>query len=109
MRFGLMVLICILLQACVTHAPRVTAPTYPRMMDDVQRGKESFDAGDFKTAFHQLLPVAIEGNPDAEYAVGYMYYYGFGVARDADAGEIWMQRAASQGNEPAQKALAMVH
>ena len=56
----LLILICLLLQSCAStmNAQRL------------QGGKMSFMAGDFKSAFHQLLPLAAEGDPQAEYGVG---------------------------------------
>lgn len=75
----------------------------------LQEGKKDFAAGDYKNAFHQLLPLASDGNPQAQYAVGYMYYYGLGVTQDAESGIFWMQRAADRNNQHAVKALEMIH
>jgi TPR repeat protein len=72
-------------------------------------GKRAFINGEYKTAFHELLPLAMQGNAHAEYAVGYMYYYGYGVPVDSESGTTWMDRAASQGSIPAQQALQMIH
>jgi TPR repeat protein len=72
-------------------------------------GKHSFINGDYKTAFHELLPLAMQGNTHAEYAVGYMYYYGYGVAQDSESGLVWMERAAGQGSMSAQHALKLIH
>ncbi len=75
---------------------------------DMQQGKRSFQAGDYKNAFHCLLPVAARGNRDAQYAVGYMYYYGYGVSEDSESGIFWMERSAEQNFEPARKALNLI-
>ena len=71
-------------------------------------GKRDFRDGNYKTAFHEMLPLASEGNPSAQYAVGYMYYYGYGVTRDAESGRFWMQKSAEQKYPPAEKALQML-
>ncbi len=56
----------------------------------------------------QLLPLACDGIPDAEYAVGYMYYYGLGVAQDTDVGYFWICRAAGKHYIVAVKALETI-
>lgn len=94
-RLVIIMLISVMLQACAGA----------RMGEDLQLGKNTFNNGDFKQAFRQLLPLASEGNPDAEYAVGYMYYYGYGVSQDRETGIFWMDKAAKKGYAPAQKAL----
>jgi TPR repeat protein len=97
-RMLLIALTCVTLQAC----------TNARTAENLQLGKMTFNNGDFKQAFRQLLPLASEGNADAEYAVGYMYYYGYGVAEDSDTGIFWMQKAADKGNSSAKKALETI-
>jgi TPR repeat protein len=72
-------------------------------------GKQSFISGDYKESFHTLLPLASQGVPQAEYAVGYMYYYGYGVTRDSESGTFWMQKAAQQNYKPARDALDLIH
>ena len=55
-----------------------------------------------------LLPLACNGLPDAQYGVGYMYYYGLGVAQDTDVGYFWIRRAANARYLPAIKALELI-
>lgn len=76
---------------------------------ELEQGKISFSAGNFKQAFHQLLPLAAKGEAQAQYAVGYMYYYGYGAAQDKESGLFWMQKSAEQQYAPALKALAIIH
>ncbi len=75
---------------------------------ELLQGKRDFDAGYYKRAMRELLPLACEGNPEAQYAVGYMYYYGLGVAQDTDVGYFWIKRAADQNYRPAIKALELI-
>lgn len=77
----------------------------PGMMSELQQGKRTFDAGQYQKAFHQLLPIAIYGRREAQYAIGYMYYYGLGVAPDQEAGIDWMKKSAEQEYKPAMSAL----
>jgi septal ring-binding cell division protein DamX len=74
----------------------------------LQSGKVSFMSGNFKPAFHELLPLAAEGIPQAEYGVGYMYYYGYGVTQDTESGIFWMNKAAAAHYAPAIRALAAI-
>lgn len=87
------------LQGC-THCARLNV--------EVQSAKRTFNSGDFKKAFRQLLPLAADCVPDAQYAVGYMYYYGYGINRDTVSGLFWIKRAAQQGYLPAIKALQVI-
>lgn len=80
----------------------------PRVNSELQMGKRYFEAGYYRKALHQLLPLACDGNPEAQYAIGYMYYYGYGVAQDTDTGYFWIQRAASKQYLPAVQALRII-
>jgi TPR repeat protein len=94
----LLISLCLCLQSCVSTM----------QMNRLADGKSKFEAGDFKDSFHILLPLAAEGNAHAEYAIGYMYYYGYGVPMDTESGIFWMQKSAAQKYEPAQKALDLI-
>jgi hypothetical protein len=48
---------------------------------------------------------AEQGFAQAEYNLGYMYYYGHGVPRDRVEANDLFQKAAAQGNEDARTAL----
>lgn len=70
--------------------------------------KRVFDAGYYKRAKCLLLPLACDGNAEAQYAIGYLYYYGYGVAQDTDVGYFWIKRSAEQKFTPAMKALTLI-
>ncbi len=78
------------------------------MAENLQLGRLTFESGDFKKAFCQLLPLAVEGSRQAQYAVGYMYFYGYGVPLDRTSGLFWIKRSADQYYPPAMKALVMI-
>lgn len=90
---------CFLLQACSSV----------RIAQELQLAKVTFDYGDYKKAFRQLMPLAVEGSPEAQYAVGYMYYYGYGVTQDTESGLFWINRSTSKHYIPAIKALELIH
>ena len=105
-------LIAVFLTGCATNSSK-TIPKQPRItspatLSQLAQGKRLFQGGYYKQAMEQLLPLAAEGNMEAQYAVGYMYYYGFGAIQDTSSGMLWVQRAADQGFEPAAKALPMM-
>jgi TPR repeat protein len=93
------IILGMLLSACVST----------RVTQEVERGKINFEAGNYKQSFHELLPLASEGSVHAQYAVGYMYYYGYGVAQDSESGLFWMRKAAAANYVPAIKALKMIN
>lgn len=97
-RILLILLACLTMQSCASTA----------QAEQLGLAKRNFADGDYKQSFHALLPLASEGNARAQYAVGYMYYYGYGVARDAESGIFWMHKAAAQHYEPAIKALQIL-
>lgn len=80
----------------------------PGMMSRLEQGKRDFNDGYFKSAMHELLPLACDGSAEAQYAVGYMYYYGYGVGQDTDVGYFWIKRSADKHYPPAQEALHMI-
>lgn len=59
-------------------------------------------------SFDQVQQAAIQGDPDAEYALGYMYYYGNGTTRDQKSAMDWIGKAAAQGQPEAIKALKLL-
>ncbi len=74
----------------------------------LHEGKSNFIAGKYQLAFQQLIVPAEQGNASAQYAVGYMYYYGKGTQRNKTLGMKWIQRSAKQGYRPAQKSLQLL-
>ncbi len=51
---------------------------------------------------------AEQGDADAQYALGYMYYYGSGVKQNKQLGVQWIKRSALQGQVLAKQALPMI-
>lgn len=57
----------------------------------------------------KIQRAAENGDPDAQYGLGYMYYYGIGTVRDQQTAELWIKRAADQGQPLAQKAMSLIN
>ncbi len=56
----------------------------------------------------QLQQAAEAGDPDAQYALGYMYYYGKNMPRNTTTALNWIKRAAVQGQSQAINAMALL-
>jgi TPR repeat protein len=54
------------------------------------------------------MPEAKKGQPDAQYAIGYMFYYGQGVIENRKKAWVWINRAASAGQPDAVRALMIL-
>lgn len=67
----------------------------------LKEGIINFRAQNYRSAFIYLKPEALKGNPDAEYAVGYMYYYGQGVTENRKKAWFWINKAAAAGHPEA--------
>lgn len=74
----------------------------------LQQGKRYFEDGYYKKSMMLFLPLACDGNAEAQYAVGYMYYNGYGVTQDTEVGYFWIRRSANQGYSPAISALTLI-
>lgn len=74
----------------------------------LQEGVYSFRAEDYRRAFIRLKPLADKGVPSAQYAIGYMYFYGQGVTEDRRKSWAWINRAARAGQPEAIKALDII-
>lgn len=75
---------------------------------DFVQGKTSFKNGNYPMAFNLLQQPAKAGLPEAQYALGYMYYYGRGVKSSVYLARYWIRKAALQKYPPAVKALAEI-
>ncbi len=70
---------------------------------------DSFDDIEPKTELEQLRPLATQGDPDAQYKLGSLYYSGNGVKQDFPQSALWYRRAAQQGNIDAQYSLGNMY
>ena len=72
---------------------------------NLQEGIASFRSQKYRAAFIRLRPEARKGQPDAQYAIGYMFYYGQGVVEDRKQAWYWITAAANQGQPDARVAV----
>lgn len=73
------------------------------------QGKQLFLNKQYAEAASILLPLAQQGHLDAQYTVGYMYHYGYGLPRNEKESIRWITLAAARGHALAQQALARIN
>ncbi len=73
---------------------------------DFAAGLAAYDGGDYQAAYREWLPLARNGDTEAQAAIADLFLRGYGVARDAAAAAQWYRRAARQGDVLAQMNLA---
>jgi TPR repeat protein len=93
----------LLLAAIVAVSPLAPARA------DLRSGLENFERGNFEVAETQLRPLAEEGDPNAQYALGIMLLNGYIEDPDETAALTWLTRAAEQGYLQAQTELARMY
>lgn len=73
------------------------------------QGLEAYNAGNYDVAFKKFYSLAQKGYPEAQYNLGVMYYYGYGVTRSYTEAAKWYKKAAEQGFLEAQYTLGIMY
>ena len=68
----------------------------PVVAQDFQKGQAAYEAEDYSTAFKELLPLAEQGNAQAQFIMSRIYKNGRGVLQDFAEEMRWWLLAASQ-------------
>lgn len=76
---------------------------------DLESAKRAYEQKDYATALRELMPLAKQGNADAQLILGKMYLKGQGVLKDADQAIKWFKASAAQGNADAQFFLGSIY
>jgi septal ring-binding cell division protein DamX len=96
-----------LLVAC---AGPETKPADQTVVEDAHiLAQAAYRAGQYSQTLTLLAPLAQRGDPEAQYVIGYMTYYGQGVPRNTEVARQWIGQAATQGHEKARLALEQFH
>lgn len=69
---------------------------------DLGSAKRAYEEKDYATAFKELTPLAEQGNADAQFLLGKMYWMGQGLLKDNNQAVKWLKASAMQGNADAQ-------
>jgi TPR repeat protein len=107
--------LCLLLalSACTSMPVEPQKSTTPAQQELQQQrfaqGKKLFLNKQYAEAATVLLPLAQQGNPDAQYTIGYMYHYGYGLPRNEKESTRWIATAAARGHALAKEALARIN
>jgi hypothetical protein len=97
-------LACLLVAGSITIALPVAAQAAD--MKDVH---QAIDQGHLFDAFLDLLPLAKQGNPEAQFELAGFYHWGRVGAADFTKARDWYQRSANQGNTDAMIGLAIMN
>ena len=77
--------------------------------DLTMKGVQAFDAENYTTAYEELAPLAAGGDPEAQFYVAKMHYFGFGIPKDLDIAFIRYTDSAEQGYMKAQHNLGFMY
>ena len=69
--------------------------------DDYQDGWDAYERQDYKTAYKLWLPLAEQGDADAQVLLGFMYSEGQGVPQDYVLAHMWFNLSGSNGDKDA--------
>ncbi len=69
----------------------------------------ALERGDYAMAFKLSLPLAEQGDAEAQNNLGVMYGHGWGVAQDDTEAVTWYRKAAEQGDARAQYMLGFMY
>lgn len=88
-----------LLGAALAALPAVSAAA---QSPDVKAGVDAWGRGDWRAAVEKWRPLAVSGDPDAQFNLAQAYKLGRGVPEDPAMAESWFRRAALQGHAQAE-------
>ena len=90
---------------CLVAAAFATAPAF----SDFDKGYDAYQKGDYKTALREWQPFAEQGDAEAQFFLGLMYYKGEGVPQDNKEAVKWFNLSIEQGNRDAQFVLGAMY
>ncbi len=76
---------------------------------DLGTGRAAYRQGDYARAITELLPLAEQGDREAQYYVGAMYEAGLGMAQTYGEATKWYRKAAELGSATAQYHLGVLY
>ncbi|MFI4955166.1 MAG: hypothetical protein ACHP9Y_04555 [Gammaproteobacteria bacterium] len=101
----LLISVALLCSACATNQKDEEDIEAEKQLD---LAREQFLRKDYESSAISLLDLVRDGNADAQYSMGYLYYYGLGVPRNINYGRQLIQAAAEQNNARAIEALKLL-
>jgi TPR repeat protein len=107
-RFGVKPGLLFVALLAVSAAPQSVYASAASMITLKEAGT-ALDRGEFAVALRLIRPLADQGDPLAQYALGGMYAYGFGVPQSYPEAVKWLQAAAAKGISQAQYELGFMY
>lgn len=95
--------------AAVTAILSVLATPLMARAQNYEVGLVAYGAGDFQSAHENWLPIAQQGDADAQFNLGTMYEDGKWVTPNHAEAARWYHLAAAQGDAPAQFNLGVMY
>lgn len=80
----------------------------PACSEFVYPERQAFYAETYTLSPEQVRIAALEGDGDAQYALGYMYYYGYGVRQNRCEAKYWLDQAGKKGHQEAMQAMDLL-
>lgn len=77
--------------------------------DDLSAGLHAYQARNYEAALKHFRRATDEGNAEAPFRLGAMYFNGHGVTQDRDEAARWFREAALRGNREAQYILGVIY
>jgi TPR repeat protein len=77
--------------------------------DTLSEANRAFESGNYAKAEQSFRQLAIQGNAEAQYTLGDMYFQGVGVPKNYQEAAKWHRLAAGQGIADAQNRLAVMY
>jgi len=74
-------------------------------MVSVQQGVEYYDNSQFEEAYKVLIEYANNGNDEAQYIIGLLYFHGDYVDQSLEEAIVWFNRSAKRRNLDAMSML----
>lgn len=72
-------------------------------------GVAAYNQGDYATTYREFLPLAQQGNSQAQVRLGSMYHFGRAVPQDYAEAMKWYRKAVNQGDALGQTAIGVMY
>jgi uncharacterized protein len=92
-----------------TYERDVTSISQNTHADQLEDGVNAYNQGDYTTAFRLLTPLADQGQPRAQNALGLMFDHGNGVSKNTTEALKWYRKSADQGYAKAETNLGYLY
>jgi hypothetical protein len=105
-------LIILALSCCLSFSLEAQRPPFRAELDTRDFHQDAVEAmreGNYAVAFCIWQPLAADGDPQAQYNLGWMYHNGYGLRIDDKQALDWWLRAAARGSTDAHHALGELY